>query len=58
MKTNDQNSKGNILLIFPDIDHPTKVFRTRVRPYGPPLGILYLATELTHARYSVKVMDF
>ncbi|MBC8233750.1 radical SAM protein [bacterium] len=58
MKTNDQNSKGNILLIFPDIDHPTTVFGVRVRPYGPPLGILYLVTELIHAAYSVKVIDF
>ncbi|MBM3237649.1 radical SAM protein [Candidatus Poribacteria bacterium] len=58
MKTHDQNPKGNILLIFPDLDHPTKVFGTRVRPYGPPLGILYLATELTQLDYSVKVIDF
>jgi len=58
MKIYDKNSKGNILLIFPDIDHPTIVFGARARPYGPPLGILYLATELTHAGYSVKVIDF
>ncbi|MFQ6039610.1 MAG: B12-binding domain-containing radical SAM protein [Candidatus Poribacteria bacterium] len=58
MKAHDQNSKGNILLIFPDIDHPTKVFGVRARPYGPPLGILYLATELTRVGYSVKVVDF
>jgi radical SAM superfamily enzyme YgiQ (UPF0313 family) len=58
MKINVRNFKGNILLIFPDIDHPTIVFGARARPYGPPLGILYLATELTNAGYAVKVIDF
>ncbi len=45
-------------MLFPDLDHPTVVFGTRVRSHGPPLGILYLATALAHAGYSVCICDF
>ncbi len=50
--------KGTVLLVFPDFDDPPSVFGVRARSYGPPLGILFLASQLEAAGYQVKVVDF
>lgn len=50
--------RGTVLLAFPDFDDPSSVFGTRVRSYGPPSGILYLASQLEAAGYRVKIVDF
>ncbi len=51
-------AKGTVLLVFPDFDDPPSVFGVRARSYGPPLGILFLASQLEAAGYQVKVVDF
>jgi len=50
--------KGSVLLIFPDADKPTSLLGTRARAYAPPLGLLYLAAELSYAGCDIKVVDF